>query len=202
MRTITSYPKLDAALGYESEMYKQIIPSAMKAHNLERSGPYEDLIPLAILYHASLPGRSSPFWGYMEELKKVDMSGQPMYKTTEQMFQRYPELFPNGEAEDRYEAGHDQWVEYYFITTRRFRRHLETDFPEIFGPHILVRGQPILCDENQIWASQLYISRSWSKDEYDLFEEGGELRGGKRLLGRGPSFATLDICVGLDIDAN
>ena len=59
----------------------------------------------------------------------------------------------------------------YHIFARRTRRHLERSAPDIFGPHILVRGQPILSDENQKWASQLYYTHYWG-EEYDLMGDG------------------------------
>ena len=43
-------------------------------------------------------------------------------------------------------------VQMYYVVTRRNRDYLEKKFPDIFGPHIQVRGSSILSTENQIWA--------------------------------------------------
>jgi len=59
----------------------------------------------------------------------------------------------------------------YFILNRRTRRFLEKNFPDVFGPQVLVMGMSILSDENLIWASQLFYSHYWG-ESYDLNGDG------------------------------
>jgi len=171
MRTIESDPVLREALGFNSQLYREVIPSAIEAQNLEYEHPWEHAVPLALLHHISLPEKSSRYWGYLEELRQTDLSAQPAFHLPEFVFEKFPELFNSEDDKADWITIDWDWQEMYTIMSRRSRRHLEINFPDLFGPHILVRGQPILSDDNQLWASQLFYSRYWGQD-LDLFGDG------------------------------
>ncbi|GMH99462.1 hypothetical protein TrVE_jg3860 [Triparma verrucosa] len=171
MRTIESDPILKPILGYGSKLYNEVIVDAINAQNLEYEHPWEHAIPLALLHHFSKPKGASEYWGYLDELSKTDLSSQPAFNTPSEIFERFPELFESNESKSDWINTDHKWVEMYTIMSRRCRLHLESSYPSIFGPDILVRGESILSDENQKWASQLFYSRYWGQ-EFDLFDSG------------------------------
>ena len=177
-KTFTVYvvntdPVLRKVLGKDSVYFNEVVPEILAGDTMEWHID-ELLLPIAILYHASL-GHDSPYSGYIDMLMSTDLSNDGTFLGEADVAERYPDMI------DAQGWQKENWAyeEFYFKYTRRSRAHLETNHPDLFGPHVLVGGEPILSDMNLIWASRIQISRQWSGDDIshdDLHGDNGSAR--------------------------
>lgn len=159
LASVNRDPVLGSSIGRGSEYFEEVLPRAIEAQSMSLNFNDEYILSLAILYHISL-GSQSSYWGYMTELLNADVSGQGIYLSWEEVGSRFPDF-----DEDAWSSEQEEWEEMYFVIGRRTRKHLERNFPDLWGPHVTVRGMPILSMENQVWASQIFYSRYWSNTE-------------------------------------